>query len=86
MRRPTMRLSRRGLRLGVIVGMLFGGEVSIMKLVVHSRPRGLALCVGQPSACVCEVLLVFDKNIISDYNYSHYGQKETVSNCLCTGS
>jgi hypothetical protein len=47
MRRPTMRLSRRGLRLGVIVGMLFGGEVSIMKLVVHSRPRGLALCVGR---------------------------------------
>jgi hypothetical protein len=42
--------------------------------------------VGQPSACVCEVLLVFDKNIINDYNYSHYGQKETVSNCLCTGS
>jgi hypothetical protein len=42
-----MRLSRRGLRLGVFVGMLFGGEVSIMELVVHSRPRGLAPCVGR---------------------------------------
>jgi hypothetical protein len=46
-RSPTMRLSRRGLRLGVFVGMLFGGEVSIMKLVVHSWPRGLAPCVGR---------------------------------------
>jgi hypothetical protein len=27
--------------------MLFDGEVSIMKLVVHSRPSSLALCVGQ---------------------------------------
>jgi hypothetical protein len=26
--------------------MLFGGEVSIMKLIVHSRPSGLAPCVG----------------------------------------
>jgi hypothetical protein len=27
--------------------MLFGGEVSIMKLIVHSRPSGLAPCVGR---------------------------------------
>jgi len=44
---PTKRLSRRGLRLVVFVGMLFGGEVSIMKLIMHSRPRGLAPCVGR---------------------------------------
>ncbi len=28
------------LRLGVFVGMCFGGGISIMNLVVHSRPSG----------------------------------------------
>jgi hypothetical protein len=49
-----MRLSRLGLRLAVIVGMPFGGEVDIMKLVVHSRPSGLALCVGREIRIVNE--------------------------------
>jgi hypothetical protein len=60
-----MRLSRLGLRLGVFVGMLFGEEVSIMKLVVHSRPSGLALCVGR----LVEKVSKYECNIGLEYLY-----------------
>jgi hypothetical protein len=36
-----------GLRLGVFVGVCFGGGKSIMNFVVHNRPSSLALCVGR---------------------------------------
>jgi hypothetical protein len=67
-----MRLSRLGLRLGLFVGMLFGGEVSIMKLVVHSRPSGLAPCVGRIPDLGFVVIFLLPREILRSNNMSDF--------------